>query len=198
MCWLSEAHAGHRHSRDTQAGSSTLYLSSHPLRVLQIFLSISTQPELFMVPSYLILLLKCDSGLDLHLFRCWQQSWTAMSSQSHWLVLKSFLSPFRFFLKSNKLKLIFLIIQFIQTIFLLFLTRIKGFPEGASGKESACQCRRHKRHGSSPWREDPLEMEMSASSGFVPRTFHAEKSLVGYRPRGHRVGDWAIERFIIK
>ena len=26
-----------------------------------------------------------------------------------------------------------------------------GFPVGASGKEPACQCRRHKRHGFNPW-----------------------------------------------
>ena len=29
--------------------------------------------------------------------------------------------------------------------------RIQGFPGGASGKEPACQCRRHKRCGSDPW-----------------------------------------------
>ena len=39
-----------------------------------------------------------------------------------------------------------------------------GFPGGTSGKEPACQCRRHKKRGSSPWIwvgsmgwEDPLE-----------------------------------------
>ena len=26
-----------------------------------------------------------------------------------------------------------------------------GFPGGTSGKESACECRRHKRHGFDPW-----------------------------------------------
>ena len=26
-----------------------------------------------------------------------------------------------------------------------------GFPSGSAGKEPACQCRRHKRHGFSPW-----------------------------------------------
>ena len=26
-----------------------------------------------------------------------------------------------------------------------------GFPGGTSGKELACQCRRHKRHGFNPW-----------------------------------------------
>ena len=25
-----------------------------------------------------------------------------------------------------------------------------SFPEGANGKETACQCRRHKKHGSNP------------------------------------------------
>jgi len=28
---------------------------------------------------------------------------------------------------------------------------IIGFPGGASGKESTCQCRRHKRHRFNPW-----------------------------------------------
>ena len=28
---------------------------------------------------------------------------------------------------------------------------IEGFPAGASGKEHACQCKRHKRHGFNPW-----------------------------------------------
>ena len=33
-----------------------------------------------------------------------------------------------------------------------------GFPGGISGKEPACQCRRHKRHRLNPWvGEDPLE-----------------------------------------
>ena len=28
---------------------------------------------------------------------------------------------------------------------------IVGFPRGSSGKEPACQCRKHKRHGFDPW-----------------------------------------------
>ena len=27
----------------------------------------------------------------------------------------------------------------------------RGFPGGANGKEPACQCRRHKKHGFNPW-----------------------------------------------
>ena len=29
-----------------------------------------------------------------------------------------------------------------------------GFPGGTSGKDLPCQCRRHKRHGFSPWVEE--------------------------------------------
>ena len=29
--------------------------------------------------------------------------------------------------------------------------QVEGFPDGASGKEPACQCRRHKRLGFDPW-----------------------------------------------
>ena len=53
----------------------------------------------------------------------------------------------------------------------LYLRRIpsdicEGFPGGANGKESACQCRRLKRHGfetrvQSLGQEDPLEEEMA-------------------------------------
>ena len=36
-----------------------------------------------------------------------------------------------------------------------------GFPGGASGKEPAFQCRRHRDTGSSLGREDPLEEDMA-------------------------------------
>ena len=43
-----------------------------------------------------------------------------------------------------------------------------GFPGGASGKESACQCRRHEK----PWvptlgQEDPLEEDMVTHSSIL-------------------------------
>ena len=48
-------------------------------------------------------------------------------------------------------------------------------PPGGSGKESTCQCRRHKSYGFNPWvGEDPLEKEMAAPSSIlaweIPRT----------------------------
>ena len=36
-------------------------------------------------------------------------------------------------------------------IFLYTLNKSRGFPGGASGKEPACQCRRHKRNRFDPW-----------------------------------------------
>ena len=41
-----------------------------------------------------------------------------------------------------------LIIAFIRVF---FDNLHKGFPRGASGKEPACQCRKHKRFGFNPW-----------------------------------------------
>ena len=31
------------------------------------------------------------------------------------------------------------------------LVKKKGFPDGSNGKESACQCRKHKRYGFHHW-----------------------------------------------
>jgi len=68
------------------------------------------------------------------------------------------------------------------------LTTIKvGFPGGASGKESGCQCRRHKRCrfdprvGKIPWRRawQPNPVSLLGES-------HGQRSLVGYRPQGHK------------
>ena len=56
-----------------------------------------------------------------------------------------------------------------------------GFPGGASGKEPACQCVRHKI--SSLDQEDPRD------PGFSPGKSPGQRSLVGYSPWGHkRVG----------
>ena len=43
----------------------------------------------------------------------------------------------------------------------------QGFPGGASVKESACQCRRHKKYGWSLHQEDPLEEGMATHSGIL-------------------------------
>ena len=60
-----------------------------------------------------------------------------------------------------------------------------GLPRRHSGKESSCQCQRHKRHEftSLGW-EDPLEKEMALIPVFLPGKFHGQRSLVGYSPWG--------------
>ena len=62
-------------------------------------------------------------------------------------------------------------------------------PLGASrwlgGKESACQCRRH---GFDPWAGKILwRRAWQPTPVFLPEKSHGQRSLVGYRPWGHRV-----------
>ena len=58
----------------------------------------------------------------------------------------------------------------------------KGFPGGASGKESACQGRRHKRCGFSPWvGKIPWRRKWQPTPVFLPGESHGQRRLVGYR-----------------
>ena len=69
-------------------------------------------------------------------------------------------------------------------------------PRRGSGKESACQCRRHKRHEFDPWvRKIPWRRKWKPTLAFLPRKFHGQRSLAGYSPWGHkRIGpDWATQ-----
>ena len=66
----------------------------------------------------------------------------------------------------------------------------QGFPDGTVGKESACQCRRCKRHrldlwvGKITWRR-----KWQPSPVFLPGKSHGQRRLVGYSPWGcRRVG----------
>ena len=62
-----------------------------------------------------------------------------------------------------------------------------GFPGGASGKEPAYQCRRHKRHRFSPWvRKMPWRREWQPTPIFLPGKSHGQRSLVGCSPWGHK------------
>ena len=52
-----------------------------------------------------------------------------------------------------------------------------------SGKESACQCRRCKRHGFNSWvRKMPWRRKRQLTPVFLPGKFHGQRSLVGYSP----------------
>ena len=69
-------------------------------------------------------------------------------------------------------------------------TRIQGFPGGTSGKELACQCRRHKRHGFHPWVGKILwRRKWQHTTVLLPGKSHGPRSLVVYIPWGlQRVG----------
>ena len=62
-----------------------------------------------------------------------------------------------------------------------------GFPGGANGKESACQCRRSQRHGIDPWAgKMPWKRAWQPTAAFLPGEFHGQRSLVGYSPQVHK------------
>ena len=70
--------------------------------------------------------------------------------------------------------------------FLLLHTKF-CFPGGTSGKEPACQCRRHKRRGFNPWvGKIPQRRKWQPTPIFLPGKFHGQRSLVGYSPWGHK------------
>ena len=69
-------------------------------------------------------------------------------------------------------------------------------PGGASDKEPACQCRKHRRPGFNPWvRKIPWRRKWQPTPVFLPGESHGQRSLVGYSPWGHkRVGhSWVTE-----
>ena len=59
-----------------------------------------------------------------------------------------------------------------------------GFPGGARGKESACQCRKRKRWGFDSWVwKIPWRRKWQPVPLFLPGKFHRQRSLAGYSPR---------------
>ena len=54
-----------------------------------------------------------------------------------------------------------------------------------SGKESACQCRSHRRYGFDSWiRKIPWRREWPPTPVLLPEKFHGQRSLAGYSPWG--------------
>ena len=54
-----------------------------------------------------------------------------------------------------------------------------------SGKESACQCRKHNRHGFDPQvRKIPCSRKWQPIPVFLPGKFHGQRSLAGYIVHG--------------
>ena len=58
-----------------------------------------------------------------------------------------------------------------------------GLPGGASGKQLACQCRRHKRCVFDPWVDKvPWRRELQPIPVFLAGESHEQRTLVGYSP----------------
>ena len=52
-----------------------------------------------------------------------------------------------------------------------------------NGKESACQCRRCKRHGLDLWfRKIPWRQKWQPTPVFLPAKFHGQRNLKAYNP----------------
>ena len=70
------------------------------------------------------------------------------------------------------------------------MVKIKwGFPGGTGGKESTCQCRRHKRCEFDPCvRKIHWGGKRKTTPVFWPGKSHGQRSLGGYSPWGYLVG----------
>ena len=67
------------------------------------------------------------------------------------------------------------------------LTGKEGFPGGTTGKEPACQCRRHMTLRFDPWiGKIPWRGGRQPTPVLLPRESHGQRSLVGHSPRGHK------------
>ena len=67
---------------------------------------------------------------------------------------------------------------------------VNGFSRWLSGKEPACQCRRHKRHGFDPWVGRILcRRKWQPTPVFYPGKSQGQRSPAGYSPRGHKESD---------
>ena len=69
----------------------------------------------------------------------------------------------------------------------LFTLPDSGLPRRDSSKESACQCKRHKRCRFDPWVGKILwRRKWHPTAVFLPGKFHGQKILAGCVPRGHK------------
>ena len=70
-----------------------------------------------------------------------------------------------------------------RRIFYYCVLIVGGFPGGTSGKEPACQCRRHKRCKFNPRvRKNLWRRKWQPTPVFIPGEFHGQRRLVGYSP----------------
>ena len=65
-----------------------------------------------------------------------------------------------------------------------------GLPRWPGGKEATCQCRRRKSYRFNPWVwKTPWRRKWQPTPVLLPGEFHAQRSLAGYSPWGHRQSD---------
>ena len=75
---------------------------------------------------------------------------------------------------------------FVNFLFCIGVWLIRASPGGTSGKDLACQCRRHKRGRFDPWvGKIPWRRARQPTPVFLPRESHEQRSLVGCHPLGH-------------
>ena len=71
-----------------------------------------------------------------------------------------------------------------------YFKELRGFSGGVSGKERACQCRRHKRRWFNLWfGKIPLRSAWQPTPVFLPGESHGQRKLVGYILQGHEEWD---------
>ena len=81
----------------------------------------------------------------------------------------------------------FIYVHICVYIYIYTYTHVWGFPGGASCKEPTCQFRRPKRLRFHPWvGKIPWKRAWQPTPGFLPGESQGQRSLVGYRPWGHR------------
>ena len=64
-----------------------------------------------------------------------------------------------------------------------------GFPDGTSGEELPCQCRRYERGRFDPWVRKICRRAWQPTLVSLPGESHGHRSLGGYSPRGHEESD---------
>ena len=79
--------------------------------------------------------------------------------------------------------------QMARRLILMDAHTYTTFPDGASGKESACQCRRCKRWKFNPWVGKILWWRKWQPTPVLPGKSQGQKSLTGYSPQGCKESD---------
>ena len=83
--------------------------------------------------------------------------------------------------------LIFILLTVCVCIYFKLDNIYRGLPKWISGKESACQCRRHRRCGFNPWvRKVPWRRAWQPTPVFLPERSHGQRCLMGYSPWGRK------------